>query len=39
MTSTEKPQGHNQQVAVDSPGDIPGERPRPAASRTAACDQ
>ena len=27
MTSTEKPQDHNQQVAADSPGDIPGERP------------
>jgi hypothetical protein len=27
MTSTEKPQDHNQQMAADSPGDIPGERP------------
>jgi hypothetical protein len=27
MTSTQKPQDHNQQVAAESPGDIPGERP------------
>jgi len=27
MTSTEKPQDHNQRVAADSPGDIPSERP------------
>jgi hypothetical protein len=27
MTSTEKPQDHDQQVAADSPGDVPGERP------------
>ena len=27
MTSTEKPHDHDQQVAADSPGDIPGERP------------
>lgn len=27
MTSTDKPQNPNQQVAADSPGDLPGERP------------
>src|SRR5262245_7052219 len=27
MTSTEKPEDHNQHAAVDGPGDIPGERP------------
>jgi hypothetical protein len=27
MTSTEKPQDHNQQVAAGGPGDVPGDRP------------
>jgi hypothetical protein len=27
MTSTEQPQDDNQQVAADTPGDVPGERP------------